>query len=229
MNQEIIDQITSWEYIKDHIYFKFMRVGDPRFREDGIWMKPCRGINDFGAWSAYILLESDEKRTVSCPIDAELRDKIEHTFNNHSANFTLSYRHLLDTCKKNTKKLFPVRYYDTSEIVNYLEIIELDLTNKEYWETHEKPLYLTVTNKQGLNGAGCIFWEEVQKEVSDFYDSDLLVSFTSIHEAMVHPVSSGIGVQEIESIMASMEEVVAEEDWLTNKVLYFDREKGCFV
>ena len=69
----------------------------------------------------------------------------------------------------------------------------------------------------------------MQKVVSDFYDSNLLVSFPSIHEAIVHPVNNGIGVQEIESIMASMEEVVAEEDWLTNKVLYFDRKKGCFV
>lgn len=229
MNQEIIDQITSWEYIKDHIYFKFMRVDDPRFREDGIWRIPCYSVNDFGAWSAYILLESDEKRTVSCPINAELRDKIEYEIETASINATLAHLRLLDICEKNTKKLFPVRYYDTTELGNCLELKELDLANKEYWKIHEKPLYLTVTNKQGLNGAGCIFWEEVQKEVSDFYDSGLLVSFTSIHEAMVHPVNSGIGIQEIEAIMASMEEVVAEEDWLTNKVLYFNREKGCFV
>ena len=229
MNQEIIDRITSWEYLKDHIYFKFMRIGDTRFRIDGIWSKPRPGVNDFGIWSGYILIESDEKKIVSCPIDAELRDEIEHVFNNHSVNFTLSNMRICEACDKNTKKLFPVVYYDTTEIGKCLELTAVDLTDKEYWETHEKPLYLTVTNKQGLNGAGCIFWEEVQKAISDFYNSDLLVSFTSIHEAMVHPVNSGIDVQEIESIMASMEEVVAEEDWLTNKVLYFDREKGCFV
>ena len=232
MNQEIIDRITGWDYVKNSIYFKFMRVGDPRFREDGIWMNPSyyhSGTNNFGVWSAYILLESDENRTVSCPINAELKDKIEYAFDNPTVNFTLSYMHLLDICEKNTKKLFPVRYYDTTELGNCLELKELDLTDKDYWETHEKPLYLTVTNKQGLNGAGCIFWKEVQKEISDFYNSNLLVSFTSIHEAMVHPVNSGIGIQEIESIMASMEEIVAEEDWLTNKVLYFDRKKGCFV
>ena len=221
MNQEIIDLITSWEYIKDHIYFKFMRVGDPRFREDGIWSKPCPGINDFGTWSAYILLESDEKRTVSCPIDGSLKERIAYDIGVHLR--------LLDVCEMNTKKLFPVRYYDTTGIGTCLELAAVDLTDKEYWEAHEKPLYLTVTNKQGLNGAGCIFWEEVQDAISDFYDSNLLVSFTSIHEAMVHPVSSGIGIPEIEAVMASMEEVVAEEDWLTNKVLYFDRKKECFV
>lgn len=96
------------------------------------------------------------------------------------------------------------------------------------WVKVEKPeSCLVVTNAGTINGASVMFLPGVKEKLADIVGSDLIVGFTSIHEAMVHPYDGVIGPSQVEEILQE-ETFRCEPDYLSSKVYIYERGTGAF-
>lgn len=74
-----------------------------------------------------------------------------------------------------------------------------------------------LTTKRQINGALAIFYPGVQERIAEILGGDFFVGFTSVHEAVIHPVS----VKNLNDMKAAIQHVNAvfdEQDMLTNCV-----------
>lgn len=89
-----------------------------------------------------------------------------------------------------------------------------------------------VTNEIGVYGAGVVLYESVLTELTDIFNDDLTIIFSSVHEAIVMPVSLSKGSVNdkfwAETIKKVNETVLNSKDILSNKVYYYDRKTKTF-
>ncbi len=84
---------------------------------------------------------------------------------------------------------------------------------------------LTLTNKRRYNGAVCIYYPSVLKEVSETLNSDLIIIPSSIHETIIVPY---LGDGDVECCNNMIREVnkqhVAAEEVLSDHAYIYDRK-----
>ena len=139
----------------------------------------------------------------------------------------LSRSDILRIAMDNTLAMFPPTCNELPK--NPLEIMDFDsLTFQKFMDPGvvvERPeMYLVVSNAAKLNGSTVIFLPGVAAKLSQVFDSDLIIAFTSAHEAMVHPMNGGFTPSEIQQIV-SMPEFTEDPDYLSDKVYIYDRCK----
>ena len=142
----------------------------------------------------------------------------------------ISYTDLIDTALKNTKEKWPVYYVDVDKMLR-TESLEWNnmFTPLSDGLPEEKPLYLTINYGSRITfGAGAVFHSGILKTVSEYYDSDLFITFTSIHEANVHPYDPEKVSPEalLESLIGTHKECVDETDFLSDKLYFYSRDMG---
>lgn len=84
---------------------------------------------------------------------------------------------------------------------------------------------LVVTNAGNINGATVLFLPGVKEKLSDICGGDLIIAFTSAHEAMVHPYEGRICPEDIEQIL-SCDVFKNEPDHLSSKIYIYEKEVG---
>ena len=84
--------------------------------------------------------------------------------------------------------------------------------------------FLVVSNSSKINGSTVIFLPGVAKKLSEIYNSDIIIAFTSIHEAMVHSISGVLSPKQIGEVIRCPEFVDGPE-FLSDKVYIYDRFK----
>lgn len=82
---------------------------------------------------------------------------------------------------------------------------------------------LTTTKRQ--NGAIAIFYPGVQARLAEILKGDYLVGFTSIHEAVIHPVHLK-NVNEMKAAIRHINTVFDEQDMLTNSIYRYCEKRG---
>lgn len=82
---------------------------------------------------------------------------------------------------------------------------------------------LTTTKRQ--NGAIAIFYPGVQARLAEILKGDYLVGFTSIHEAVLHPVQLK-NVNEMKAAIRHINTVFDEQDMLTNSIYRYCEKRG---
>ena len=88
----------------------------------------------------------------------------------------------------------------------------------------EGTLGYRLTTTRGINGAIALFYPGVQERLAELMQGDFFVGFTSIHEAIVHPVSR----QSAKCMKESIKEINAafpKEEMLTNQVFRYSRQR----
>ena len=101
--------------------------------------------------------------------------------------------------------------------LKFIEFMKEPITARDDKET------FVVTNRFQVNGATSIFLPGVVKRLSEVFDSDLLIAFTSIHEAMVHSMKSGLSPGDLEQILT--EPAFNSDDiYLSSKAYIYDRD-----
>ena len=88
----------------------------------------------------------------------------------------------------------------------------------------EGTLGYRLTTTKGINGAIALFYPGVQEQLSKLLGSDYLAGFTSIHEAIVHPVNNQTPNSMRESIH-DINEVFPREEMLTNRVYLYSADR----
>ncbi|WP_432631257.1 DUF5688 family protein [Brotaphodocola sp.] len=93
-------------------------------------------------------------------------------------------------------------------------------------ETTTPPIYI-LTNSSGLYGAGCMLYPTVLEDLSDRLNQDLLILPSSIHEVLVLPADTPIGLRELQVMITTINQTeVLPEDRLSNQIYFYRREDG---
>lgn len=92
--------------------------------------------------------------------------------------------------------------------------------------TAEMELYV-LTNTAVHWGAGALFYPGMQEKIAEQFGRNYYVLPSSLHEVMIVPEKPGIRDGKLEQIVQRINrEKVSRENFLSNKVLFYDREKG---
>lgn len=84
--------------------------------------------------------------------------------------------------------------------------------------------YRLTTTRQ-LNGALAIYYPGVKERLGELLGEDYYIGFTSIHEAVIHPVSCK-NPEEMKSAIQHINAVFDEQDMLTNHIFRYSRKRG---
>lgn len=123
---------------------------------------------------------------------------------------------------KNTYDLFPLGVISLSHLE---DIIQGNVY--AFMEDEELPFDLGegygvfLTNTSQMNGAVSIFLPGVAKKLGERMNGDFYIAFTSIHEAVLHK----IGTVEAVQIQEGLKGVSSEENFLSEQVYRYSREK----
>lgn len=129
---------------------------------------------------------------------------------------------VMATALKNTYDLFPLGVISLSHLE---DIIQGNVY--AFMEDEELPFDLEggygafLTNTSQMNGAVSIFLPGVAKKLGERMNGDFYIAFTSIHEAVLHK----IGTVEAVQIQEGLKGVSSEENFLSEQVYRYSREK----
>lgn len=96
----------------------------------------------------------------------------------------------------------------------------------EYAAGPDETMYI-LTNESGLNGAGVLFYPDMQKRLGEIFCGSYYVLPSSLHEVIVMPEKAAPGLGELENMVKNANRTVVEpQDVLSDRVFMFDVEKG---
>ncbi len=82
-----------------------------------------------------------------------------------------------------------------------------------------------LTNRQRLNGACCILYQDVLKQVAGRLGDSLYILPSSIHEVIAIPASASGNPKELSQLVQEINIAeVAPEEILSDHAYYYDRE-----
>lgn len=206
-----LDKILDYQEICSHLVVRPLNYDDNMERlKGGVYER----VGDI-ALALYVHIGRIKERYISSmvPSDAFLE-------------WDLEKEDVMAAAAKNTYDLFPPRMI-------YLAHLEDLIQGNTYafMDGEELPFNLDrgygvfVTNASQMNGAISIFLPGVAKKLGELLGGDYYIAFTSLHEVVLHK----IGTVELEQIRKSLNgmnmEVIAEEDFLSEKVYRYSWEK----
>ena len=147
--------------------------------------------------------------------------------NSHLQRWGKSVTDLWQAASKNTRTLCPEQCCPMEEV-----LLELTGSQAKVWPPLPEggddgyfPLRI-LTNQQRIFGASVIIYEGYLEALSQRMDSSFFLLPCSIHEMILIPQEDRVGVERLEDMVSSANETsVAEQDYLSDHVYYYDRQK----
>jgi hypothetical protein len=142
--------------------------------------------------------------------------------NEHMAHWGVTTEELHELAMENTRELLPVTVRTMDEVMR--GFLGEDVAGAMFEDVPPEGQMYIISNKENVNGAASMFYEDTLSELSEKIGSDLYILPSSIHEVIA--VSSKLGTPEELSQM--VREVngsqVAPEEQLSDHVYKFDAE-----
>lgn len=181
------------------------------------------------AFTFHLLLSDKGMQVQSISISNKMLEKWE-----------ISCEELMEVAMRNTPVLFPPKLASLSCYMEYLlenktvpdgensifDVNSVGLKEIEQVLSCDETLPLTIiSNNSGVNGAGVIFYDEVMSKISDFYEKDIYILPSSIHECIVFPKEE----ENTDYLLDMVREVnrtnVQEDEVLSDAVYLYHREE----
>lgn len=172
--------------------------------------------------------------------------------NEHMESWGTDIEELKEIARKNTPEIFPPVIKNMNEVI--LEIFEKDIkemypavneikqenSQKDTEKSAEKMLDVmlegvgghnsadmyVLSNEKGINGASCMLYPGVIKEVAEQLGSDLYVLPSSIHEIILVKDNEHLNKKLLREMVFDVNRTqVPEEDILSNTVYYYSRTR----
>ena len=209
----ILDKLDDHEAVKGRLFLRPLSYNNFAWEAGGYIYRRVEDI----ALVLYVLIRDDEKGIDSAKIPKEMLKK-----------WGMDADELLDEAMLNTYCMAQPRIYlSPFECINppfergAFMSFNSPITALDKWSIP------TVTTTKLTNGAIAMFYTGVKEKIAELYGDSYYVAFTSIHEARTHCR----GAYPPRDILKSLKEtnrVFPKEEMLSNKVYYYDREKGTF-
>lgn len=162
-----------------------------------------------------------------CSIDGKSTHILEKEVLDKYINETGSFSKLFMNACKNTKRLFPPK-----AISNPFDVI-LKNFKDPYTVTEIGLTGLTITNDDAFIGSSAIFFPGLLKSISQnaANGNDLLIGFTSVHEAIIHEFHKNVGpeaiAEAVREINDDLNSGTNSKNFLTNKVYIYYAAQDC--
>ena len=215
-----LGSITDYECCRHRIYFRLVNTEKNRaFLEDKVHFEVLDLSMVF-----YILVSEDNGRVGAVPIQKRL-----------SEAWGIPAGEIRKQAEKNTPELFPVKVQPLVSVMEELldaagtdgsagEI--LAAVESQFGETKKEEPFI-LTNISGLNGFSAVLYPAALKNFSDRMGRNLYVLPSSLHEALLIPAGGFTGSQELGEMVREVNRtVLSQEDFLSNNIYYYDREKN---
>lgn len=147
-------------------------------------------------------------------------------YNKHLAYWNISKSTLLHFAQKNTPLLLSFCCTSLADLIFSPSNV---LPKEDYQGISEEaiPMYV-LTNRQRLNGACCILYRNVLRQISERLNDSLYILPSSIHEVIVIPSAQAGEPLELSDIVKEINLTeVAPDEVLSDCVYYYDRLSGC--
>lgn len=136
--------------------------------------------------------------------------------NKEMERWGISLDKLYEDALENSERLFPVQISKLKDLMASKGILS---------EEGEFELYL-ITNEQGINGATCILYRNVLKEIARSYKRSFYLLPSSIHEMMICFEDDQISEEMLLSLVKEANHlVVTMGEVLSDNIYYYDRNK----
>ena len=212
-----LSQMDRFYEIKDNIYFRLINT-----EKNQELLEEIPHVSFLNLVMVFYLLVSNEKEGIgSIRITNELMERW-HT----------SSQELHELAMENTEKLFPIKTSCLQMVLGKFfgcgdrkEPVGLDRNIIRFCAETGEPLVLT--NKSGINGFSVILYKDCLKTLGELLKNDFYILPSSIHEGLIIPAVSEIGnPQQLRDMVKEVNESCVEpEEYLSDEIYYFDREK----
>lgn len=203
-----LNELQNYEEMKDKLIVRLMNYENYKETlKETYFMK----IGDIAA----AICLADKKTTFI--LNKEVLDKYIDTVGSFSKVF-------LNACE-NTRQLYPPKALSTPmDIIfgNFKDpytIMEID------------PSGLMITNDKAFLGASSIFFPGLLKNISKkaANGNDLLIGFTSVHEAIIHEFRKDLGPEAIKEAVREVNDNLNNrtKNFLTNKIYVYYAAQDC--
>lgn len=207
-NQE--EALICFDHIKDNVVFKLIRV---ETNLELLMDIPHVRFLDM-AVVFYLILAENETGQMTALI-----------CNSHLEVWGITEEELYRQAKINTPKLLPARIQTMKAVISEMFATQLEEdADAEMMDellediTNEPPLYV-FTNKNGINGAGCILYDGPLEEFAQEQNADIIILPASLHEVLLTPDFGDMEYKDMEEMVKLINQTeVAEEDVLSDRI-----------
>lgn len=200
------------EGIRDHIIFRLVN-----YRKNRQLLETAPHIRFADLAITFLWLSSMPGEQIATVL-------INHHIMEH---WGLSQEELIGRAMENTPRLFPARVCRMEDMLTELtgEECKDDIDLSEAGEN----IYI-MTNQSGVNGASVILYDRFLEEFSDRMNSEYYIIPSSIHEVILIPRENYMEPEEIRRMIREVNDcVVGPDDYLSDSLYYYNREKGRIV
>lgn len=135
--------------------------------------------------------------------------------------FGYDVEEIREAAEENTPRIYPAVFVPIGQMLGDAGQEESPGYNPAEIELH------VLANAVAYRGAGALFYPGMQEKIAEQLGGNYYVLPSSLHEVLIVPEKPGMEVRELEQKVRRINrETVSKEDFLSNKVLFYDREKG---
>lgn len=199
-----IKKFENFEDIKERIVFKMVTK-----EHNKSYLKDKAYVTYLGEYALLFMYLFEDSHNKFC--NAVINKKQLEVWN-------VTKKELLELAMKNTPRLLPVVVKPMSEILKCaLEEVKSPMNN-----------WLVISNMNGVNGAGVIFYKDVMKNISETHnDKDFWLIPSSIHEVIAIDKGNSEDLRDVTSILLSVNsQYVSQEEILGYSILEYDHEEN---
>lgn len=208
-----LECFLDFEKAKDHIMIKLVSYEANKKRMENI---PHILFLDF-AVTYFVYMKQEDFGYGNGSVQIE---------NEHLQLWGVEKEQLHHLALKNSMEKMPVKFQSIQDILigmlNQKGIETGDIQEEMTKMQDEIPMYV-LSNEQNYFGASVLYYPGVLREISNRFQSDLIILPSSIHEVIVLPVR---GEEQFDEMNEMIEEInkeqVADEEVLSNHLYYYN-------
>lgn len=151
--------------------------------------------------------------------------------NEHIRNWKVDIGYLKEIARVNTPILFPPVIRNMNEILNeILQGEDFYQVMSDGAEPAKTNTMYVITNTKGINGASCLLYPAVIKNLAQKLDSDLYILPSSIHEIIAVKANRTMNKKAFREMVFDVNRTqVPEEDILSDNVYFYSRERDAIT
>ena len=206
--EETAMEVQQFESIRDKVAYKLIHAGNNKALLAAI---PHIRYLDLAIIFYFIVAENADGQ-----MTAIIRKE-------HLKLWDITEEEVIQTAMKNTPRLLPFKITPIEQALANLATFSL-FPPEELPSVHLKVL----TNNREINGAACILYPNLLKNLAEEAEDDLIVIPSSIHEVLVAPQRHALPCQELNAMIRYINQTdVPPEDRLADHVYCYSRSQSC--
>ena len=153
--------------------------------------------------------------------------------NVHMKLWDITIQELYQDAVMNTPRLEEYEIKDMTEVMREIMTAENSdgSDQEEYMEefSDSMPLYV-LSNKNRIEGAGCMLYPDLMKNLSEKIRSSFYIIPSSVHECLLLPTKEDVQGEEIRNMIKEINDTqVSIEERLSYSLYYYDKDEGRII